>query len=467
MPREVQLRLSRPGRAVPVVQPTAASGGSNQETGTPGARRRGEVPQPEPEPEPEPESQTRGPPRAELRPRPSSARPRPTSAAGAAAGNDAAAQVVAGLHAARPSSAGGQGGQSRQRVRQQQQAAARLSNPLVPAVSRGQRRPNSAARDVVESPPPGGDIGLGLRGRRPASAGPARQRPSSAGPRYRAQAQPFSRQQDGGNGHGGGGGGGGSANYNGVSVGQVSNSAGTPRRAASSSGNDAGGGRSSTDGISAARGGVTPSQASSQQPQQSAAAEMMARRGISPGGVQQRAQPLQRPSSAPVRRSGSRDEAQRAADARRSAAVKSPGARVSLQEPSHRAGWVSARVNVSAAADGNERNQQPQPAVSPGELLPVPGCLLARTADNGQRTCPLFSPRYAEPYSCSCELTVYVRATPRSHAAASRVIAQRCCRPRDARCLANISSNPSTKWLPASFFSRRDTLSTPATCNGT
>ncbi len=352
MPREVQLRLSRPGRAVPVAQPAAASGGANQDTGTPGARRRGGVPlpEPEPEPEPEPQPQTRGPPRAELRPRPSSARPRTASAAGAAAGDDAAAQVVVGLHAARPSTAGGQGWQSRQRVRQQQQAAARLSNPLVPAVSRGQRRPNAAAPDVVDSPPPGGDIGLGLRRRRPASAGPARQRPAA-----RASAAGSPR----------------------ASAGQMQNSAGTPRRAASSNGNDAGGEPSPVDGVSAGRGRVTPSQASSQQPQRSAAAELMARRGISPGGVQQRLQPRQRPSSAPVRRSGSRDEAQRVADARRSAAVKSPGARARLQEPSHRGGWVSARANVSGAAeDANAaagRKKQSQPAVSPGEPLPVPG----------------------------------------------------------------------------------------------
>ena len=389
MPREVQLRLNGPSRAVPIAQPAAAPAGDNQETGTPGARRRaaqqGGVPQPEPEPEPEPEP--RGPPRAELRPRPSSARPRPI-ATGAATGEDAAAQVVGGLHGARPRSAGREDSESRQRARQQQQAAARLANPLVPAVRRGQRR---SVADFVDLPLPGGDIGLGLRGRRPASAGPARQRPSSAGPRYRAQAQPFTQPQDAAIARGGSRSGNGNGGYSGAaepaarasgsgspraSAGQLPKSAGTPRRAASSSGNDDGGDSSSADGMSAARAGATPSQAGSQQPQRSSAAEMMARRGISPGGLQQaqqRAQ-LQRPSSAPVRRSGSRDEAQRAADARRSAAVKSPGARDSVQEPSLRAGWVSARVNVSDAtgnAAGGETHQQPRPAVSPGEPTPA------------------------------------------------------------------------------------------------
>ena len=384
MPREVQLRLNGPSRAVPVAQPAATPAGGNQETGAPGARRRatqqGSVLQPQPEPEPEPQ----GPPRAELQPRPSSARPRP-SATGAAAGEDAAAQVVAGLHGARPRSAGREDGESRQRARQQQQAAARLANPLAPAARRGQRR---SVADVVDLPPPGGDIGLGLRGRRPASAGPARQRPSSAGPRYRAQAQPYPQRQDAAIARGGSD----NAGYSGAAVpaarpsssgsprasaGQLPKSAGTPRRAASSSGNDDGGDSSSADGMSAARAGATPSQAGSQQPQRSSAAEMMARRGISPGVQQAQQRPqLQRPSSAPVRRGDNRDEAQRAADARRSAAVKSPGARESVQEPSHRAGWVSARVNVSDAngknVAGGGTHQRPQSAVvSPGELTPA------------------------------------------------------------------------------------------------
>lgn len=360
---------------MPIAQPAAASTG-NQNYETPGAHRRdaqqSAVPQLEPEPEPEP--QPRGPPRAELLPRPSSARPRPTGGARPAVDDDAAAQAMAGLQAARPRSAGVQGGQSRQRLRQQQAAAAaRLSNPLVPAVRRGQRRSEHAADEAADAPSPRGGI-LGLRGRRPASAGPARQRPSSAGPRFRPQAQPLVRPLDGKSDCGGSGTREPATRASGsprASAGQVPNSAETPRQGASSSSSSS----SPACGVAAARRGDTSSQASSQQPKKrTAAEELMARRGLSPGGVENQQRQRHRPSSAPVRRSSSREEAQRAADARRSAAEKASGAEDNVLHPSRRAGWVSARTNGSDAGNGNGAGgrQSRQSVVSPGESAGCP-----------------------------------------------------------------------------------------------